>query len=76
MTAHEERFKNEAAIFTLRAEAGVQEVRKWLYARRDDVTDRWTDLAGDDLVQLKGEARIIKRMIRMIDQGPTTKGEA
>lgn len=74
--AHEERFKNEAAIFSLRAEVGMQEVRKWLYAKRDDITDKWVDLAGDDLIQLKGEARVIRRMIKMIDQGPTTKGEA
>ena len=76
MIAHEERSKNEAAIFTLRAEAGLQEMRKWLYAKRDDISDRWVDLAGDDLIQLKGEARIIRRMIKMIDQGPSTRGEA
>ena len=71
-----EKHANEVAIFSYRAEAGLQEMRKWLYAKRDDISDRWVDLAGDDLIQLKGEARIIRRMIKMIDQGPSTRGEA
>jgi hypothetical protein len=34
------------------------------------------ELTGDDLIQLQGEARRIKKLIKMIDQGPTIKGAA
>lgn len=74
--AHEDRHANEIAIFTLRGEPGLQEMRKWLYTKRDEITDKWIDLAGDDLLKLQGEARLVKRMIKLIDHGPQVKGVA
>lgn len=68
---HEERGRNEAAIFAYRTEAGVQEVRRWLYARRDGISDNWTEKTGDELLQLQGEARLVKKLIKLIDTGPT-----
>lgn len=76
MTAHDDRRTNELAIFALRSEPGVQEMRKWLFWKRDDITDKWPELTGDDLTQLQGEARLVKKMIKMIDQGPQIKGAA
>jgi hypothetical protein len=78
MTTHDDRRANELAIFTLRHEPGLQEIRTWLFWKRDDITDRWTELEGNDLLKLQGEARLVKKMIKMIDQGPTIipRGEA
>lgn len=73
---HEELGRIEAAIFSLRSESGIQEIRKWLYARRDKISDSWMEKEGDELLQLQGEARGIKKLIRMIDVGPTIKGVA
>ena len=73
-TTHEDRHVNEIAIYTLRGEPGLQEMRKRLYAMRDEISDKWTDLTGDDLLKLQGEARLVKKLIRMIDQGPIIKG--
>ena len=75
MNTHEERRVNELAIFTLRGEPGLQEMRKWLYWKRDDIADRWTELSGDELLKLQGEARLVKKQIKMLDHGPTLKGE-
>ncbi len=74
-TSHEDRRANELSIFTLRGEPGLQEMRKWLFWKREDITDRWTELEGNDLLKLQGEARLAKKLIKMIDQGPTLKGE-
>lgn len=76
MIAHEDRHANEAAIFALRSEPGLQEMRKWLYWRRDDINDKWMDLEGNDLLKIQGESRGVKRMIKILDHGPTLKGEA
>ncbi len=76
MNAHEERRVNELAIFTMQSEPGLQEMRKWLYWKRDDVADRWTELEGNDLLKLQGEARLVKKLIKMIDHGPMIKGVA
>ena len=76
MNVHEDRRTNELSIFTLRSEPGLQEMRKWLFWKREDITDRWTELEGNDLLKLQGEARLVKKLIKMIDQGPTLKGEA
>ena len=76
MTSHTEKHANELAIYALRGEPGLQEMRKWLFAKRDDIGDRWTELEGNDLLKLQGEARLVKRVIKMIDQGPQIKGAA
>ena len=76
MTTHDDRWANELAIFTLRGEPGLQEMRKRLFAYRDDIADKWTELEGNDLLRLQGEARVVKRLIKMVDQGPTIKGVA
>jgi len=73
-TAHEDRHANEIAIYTLRSEPGLQEMRKWLYAKRDEISDKFMELGMDDLPKMQGEARLVKKMIKMIDQGPQIKG--
>ena len=75
-TTHEDRRVNELAIFQLRSEPGLQEMRKWLFWKRDDIGEKWTELEGTDLLKLQGEARLVKKLIKMIDVGPTIKGEA
>ena len=76
MIAHDTRHGNEAAIFALRTEAGLQEMRKWLFWKRDEISDKFMEFGMDDLPKMQGEARLVKRLIRMIDHGPQIKGVA
>ena len=71
-----ERHANEVAVFLHRGDAGAQALRTWMYARRDELNEQWMDMVGEDLTRAQGEAKVVKRVIRLIDQGPTIKGEA
>lgn len=68
-----ERYEQEATIFACRTEAGLLKLRDWLYARRDEINERWMDLAGEELIKVQGEAKLLKRQIKLLDQGPTIK---
>lgn len=68
-----EQYKTETDIFLCRHEAGIQAMRDWLYARRDRINTEWVGMVGDDLVREQGEARVVNRMIRLIENGPTVK---
>lgn len=68
-----EQFEQETAIFQCRAEMGLLKMRDWLYARRDQISNSWMDLTGDDLTKIQGEARLIKKQIKLLEQGPTIK---
>ena len=69
----QERHQQELDITRSRHEPGIIAVHKWLCRERDDITARWFDKSGEDLVRLQGEAKIIARLIRVIEQGPTIK---
>ncbi len=75
MIAHQERHETEQAIFVCRSDAGLQHMRAWLYAERDMINDQWPGVEGEELVRLQGEAKIVKRQIKLLDKGPTIKGE-
>ena len=68
-----ERYEQESAIFQYRTEAGLQKLREWLFTRRDVINDKWMELEGDELIRWQGEAKLIKRQIKLLDQGPTIK---
>ena len=73
-----EQFKNETDIFLCRHEGGLQALRDWLYLRQARINTEWVGMVGDDLIREQGEARIVARMIKLIDIGPaikTTPGE-
>jgi hypothetical protein len=69
----QEQAEHELAIFMMRNEGGVQAVRAWLYARRDQINQDWPGQDGEYLPRLQGEARAIAKLIRLIDIGPTLK---
>lgn len=50
-------------------------MRGLIIARRDAVNTAWIDSAGEELLQYQGEARSLRKLLRMIDDGPTNKGE-
>jgi len=68
-----ERYEQETAIFQMRSEGGLQTLRAWLFAHRDATNLKWPDLAGEDLNKAQGEAKLVNRLIKMIDQGPAIK---
>ena len=65
--------KQEHDIFHLRHEAGVQILRDWLVGGQEDINHKWPGLTGEDLVRLQGEARLIERLLKVIDKGPAIK---
>lgn len=71
MIAKQERYDLENAVFAARADIGADAIRRWLYMRRDEVNQKWPSAAGDELAQMQGEAKLIARMIKLIEQGPT-----
>lgn len=69
-----DRHEQEARIFTLRHEAGVQTVRDWLYTKRDYINRTWPQLPPDsELARVQGEARLVAHLIKIIDAGPSSK---
>ena len=64
----------EWTIFLARGEAGLQAMRTWLYARRDQINKEWPGI--DDvnaLSKLQGEAKAVAKLIKLIDTEPAFK---
>ena len=72
----QQRSEQEQAIFQLRAEAGIATVRAWLYREQARLNKQWPDLFGDPLMVAQGEARGIRRLLSVIDDGPRQPKEA
>ena len=69
-----EKHVQELTIFTLRTEQGLETLRRWLHDHYNEI--RWTDLDGVDLYRKQGEGRLASKIIKMLEVGPTNKGEA
>ena len=69
----QEQHKTELNIFQCRNEGGLQAMRDWLYARQVRINTEWIGMAGDDLIREQGEARVVARLIKLIDDGPAIK---
>jgi len=69
----QEQAENELAIFLMRNEGGLQVMRTWLYARRDQINRDWPGQEGEDLIRLQGAAKEVAKLIRMVDVGPQVK---
>jgi hypothetical protein len=69
----QEQHKTELNIFLCRNEGGIQAMRDWLYLRQARINTEWVGMVGDDLIREQGEARIVARLIKLIDDGPAIK---
>jgi len=69
----EEQHKLETAIFQMRNEGGLQNLRSWLYARHDQINRDWPGQEGENLIRLQGAAKEVAKLIKLIDIGPTIK---
>lgn len=63
----------EQKLHRQRHDEGLQALHQWLYIQRARVNRYWMDATGDELLQYQGEARGIRRMIRLLEDGPTVK---
>ena len=70
-----ERFETEHQIFQTRHEPGLQAMRTWLFARREEINLKWPGSLPDELVKMQGEAMLVNKLIKMIDVGPTIPRE-
>jgi hypothetical protein len=43
--------------------------------RRDAVNASWIDSAGEELLQYQGEARALRKLLRLMDEQPIKQGE-
>lgn len=68
-----EQHDREVQIFSSRHEPGVCAVWEWLRMRRAWCDRQWSQLAGDDLTRLQGEAQAITSLLRVIENGPRIK---
>ena len=73
MIAKEERYEAELSVFSSRFEGGVRSMHDWLRLRRDEVNAAWPGMDGIDLAQAQGEAKLLARLIQLIEQGPRIK---
>ncbi|MBT9176542.1 MAG: hypothetical protein DDT20_00861 [Firmicutes bacterium] len=76
MISKPERFEQEKTIFAQRMEPGLQALRAWAYDRLGEINLRWPHARGEDLTELQGSAQFVLKLIRLLDQGPSVKGEA
>jgi len=75
MISKEERYNAEVAVHASRHEAGLAALRDWLYMRRDEINTNWPNIVGDELSTLQGEAKMVMRLIKLIEHGPAIKSE-
>ena len=73
MNARHEQHELELAVHQHRADTGTQAIRSWLYARRNEINDKFPDAPEEELPRLKYEAKLVIRLIRLIEQGPRIK---
>ena len=71
----QERYETENVIYTQRHDPGIVAIKQWLYIRRDELNNSWRNTISEDgnIERLQGEARMVDRLIRVIDTGPTIK---
>lgn len=58
-----------------RLDEGPRAMRELVLFRIDAVNSVWYNAAGEELLQYQGEMRSLRKMLRMIDDGPLIKGE-
>lgn len=63
----------ELDIFRCRTDEGVRAVRTWLFERTAEANRKWPGSTGEDLTRLQGEARLLTRLVEVIDRGPAIK---
>ena len=73
MIAKAEQHEQEARIHACRSEAGLAAMYAWLCTRRDALNAKWPTAVGEELLQMQGEARVLAKQIRLIEQGPSIK---
>lgn len=73
MIAKQERFELEKNIFGFRHEAGMRAMRDYLLECQMTLNHKWPDQRGEDLAQAQGEAKLLAKLIKMIETGPTIK---
>lgn len=71
----QEQWELEQSIHRGRHDAAVIEIHRWISLRQETVNKTWPDTAGEELSRLQGEARTLKALLRIIEDGPTIKGE-
>lgn len=72
-TVKAEQHAAEVAVFLMRNEGGLQNLRTWLYMRRDQINRDWPGQEGEELIRLQGAAKEVARLIKLIDIGPSIK---
>lgn len=63
----------EQAIHRHAADDGVQAIRNWILERMDYINGQWPSAAGEELLQYQGDARTLRRLLKVIEAGPTIK---
>ena len=66
----EEQYELEVKILQQARDGGTAPVRAWLYIAQAKVNSMWPGAIGEELYRLQGEARLITRLLKVIDNGP------
>ena len=62
--------QHDIDVHLRRSEAGVQAIRGWLFERQTKLNKNWPGLLGEELSAAQGEAKMINKLINIIDEAP------
>ena len=75
-TSKPERHAQELAVFHNRADVGLQSMRSWIFDRQQETNMRWPDAEGTELAKMQGIAKLLEKLLSIIDNGPTIREAA
>ena len=73
--AREAELELQQKVHRHRLDEGLRALRELVVMRRDAVNASWIDSAGEELLQYQGEARALRKILRLMDEAPINKGE-
>lgn len=66
----------EQKVHLLRGDGGLVALWELLKMDEQELNRRWPDTTGEALQQMQGQARTVRKLLRVIEQGSVIKMEA
>ena len=71
--AQPEKHQVQHRIHRSRGDPGVLAIREWILLEQADANRRWVNLAGEELTKKQGEAVMLAKLLKTIDEIPLIK---
>lgn len=73
MIVKPDQYAQEVKIFLCRHEAGLQALREWIMDRQAVINSAWPSKEDAELTRMQGEARLLEKLVKLMDVGPSIK---